>query len=96
MIVEDTFLRYGKVGKTKIHTIDLKDSVSITPDIKSKRQFKIKTPKKNLHFRCDTDQEQDEWVKLLTSISDKFLDRDISSLKTEIMHQEQINTMTVP
>ena len=55
MIVEDTFLRYGKVGKTKIHTIDLKDSVSITPDIKSKRQFKIKTPKKNLHFRCDTD-----------------------------------------
>ena len=55
MIVEDTFLRYGKVGKTKIHTIDLKDSVSITPDTKSKRQFKIKTPKKNLHFRCDTD-----------------------------------------
>ena len=85
MIVEDTFLRYGKVGKTKIHTIDLKDSVQITPDAKSKRQFKIKTPKKNLHFRCETDQEHDEWVKLITSITDKFQDKDFSHPKTEFM-----------
>ncbi|CDW74380.1 oxysterol-binding protein [Stylonychia lemnae] len=96
MIVEDTFLRYGKVGKTKIHTIDLKDSASIIPDAKSKRQFKVKTPKKNLHFRCETDIDQEEWVKILSTISDKFQDKELSIPKMEVTTQEQINTFQQP
>lgn len=51
--------------------IDLRERTEISRDKKSKKQFKIKTMKKEIHLRADSEKDRDEWVDLLVKINQK-------------------------
>ena len=74
--LDDVYLKCVKLGKTKNYTIDLSDAIQVQPDKKSKKQFKVKSSKKEISFRAETEQERDEWVKEILNVAAKFRGRD--------------------
>lgn len=56
MCVEESYIRYGKIAKNKIHCIDLRQdaaSIEVSADHKNNKHFKIDTPKKLIYLRCE-------------------------------------------
>ena len=72
-LLDEISLKCIKVGKTKNFTIELTDQVEVVADKKSKKQFKVKSSKKEIFFRAETEAERDDWVEQILKVAAKFV-----------------------
>lgn len=70
--MDELYLKFKKVSKSKTIIIDLRERMELSRDKKSKKQFKIKTLKKELHLRADTEEDRDKWVESILRINQGF------------------------